>query len=364
MSSARLTLAAALLASVAACKSEPPAPPPAPAPAPAPSPAPKGPVAINEAVLGAFAALPAEMAAESNPVTPEKVALGRMLYYENRLSKNHDVSCNSCHGLDAYGVDNKPTSSGHRGLLGGRNSPTVYNAALHVAQFWDGRAATVEDQAKGPILNPIEMAMPSEAKVVETLSSMPEYVDAFKAAFPGEKSPVTYENLAKAIGAFERRLVTPSRWDKFLAGDKAALTEAEKAGFNAFVEVGCTACHMGPGLGGQMYQKAGLLQPWPNQKDAGRFEVTKNEADRLHFKVPSLRNVAKTQPYFHDGSVASLDEAVAMMARHQLGKELAEPQRASIVAFLNALTGELPTEYIAKPALPPSTAKTPKPDPS
>lgn len=356
----RPTVAAALCAFAVACRSEPPAPPPTPA-KPAPPP---GPVAVNEAILGAFAALPAEMAAPTNPVTPEKIALGRMLYYENRLSKNHDVSCNSCHGLDSYGVDNQPTSRGHRGLLGGRNSPTVYNAALHVSQFWDGRAPTVEEQAKGPILNPIEMAMPSEARVIETLVSMPEYVAAFQAAFPGEKAPVTYDNLAKAIGAFERRLVTPSRWDAFLGGDRSALTETEKRGFNAFVEVGCTACHLGPALGGQMLQKTGLLVPWPNQKDPGRFDVTKNEADRMQFKVPSLRNVAKTAPYFHDGSVVSLADSVKLMAKHQLNRELTVEQTDSIVAFLGALTGELPTDYIAKPALPPGTAKTPKPDPT
>ena len=168
-----------------------------------------------------------------------------MLYYEPRLSKSQEISCNSCHLLDQYGVDGQPTSDGHKGQAGDRNSPTVYNAAGHFVQFWDGRAADVEEQAKGPVMNPVEMAMPSEKQVIAVLKSMPEYVDAFKKAFPGEKDPISYENMAKAIGAFERKLITPSRWDKFLRGDSQALTNEEKAGFNVFMETGCQACHSG-----------------------------------------------------------------------------------------------------------------------
>ncbi len=312
--------------------------------------------------LKAFAPLPAVMESASNPVTEEKVKLRRMLYYDPRLPKTQDISCNTCHLLDNYGVDNEPTSDGHKGQRGDRNSPTVYNAAGHFAQFWDGRAPDVEEQAKGPVLNPVEMAMPDEASVVKVLKSIPGYVEAFRAAFPDEKDPVTFDNMAKAIGAFERKLVTPGRWDRFLKGDAAALTDAELAGLQAFLDANCQTCHMGAYLGGTMFQKLGVVKPWPNQKDLGRYQVTKNEADKMMFKVPSLRDVAKTAPYFHDGSVPTLEEAVAKMAEYELGKELTEEQIASIVTFLNALTGEIPKDYIAEPKLPPSTAKTPKPD--
>jgi cytochrome c peroxidase len=351
--------------SVVGCKKEeaPPPPPPAPKPVEKVEEKPKT-IEIGADKLAMFGALPADMASAENPSTDEKVALGRMLYFETRLSKNQDLSCNSCHLLDKYGVDNEPTSKGHRGQRGERNSPTVYNAALHLAQFWDGRAATVEEQAKGPVLNPVEMALPDAKAVEKVLASMPEYVDAFKKAFPEDKNPVSFDNMAKAIGAFERKLVTPGRWDKFLGGDKAALTEEEKAGLLKFTEVGCTACHGGPNLGGTMYMKLGLVAPWPNTKDEGRAAVTKNEADKFVFKSSSLRNIEKTAPYFHDGSVATLPEAVKLMAKHQLGRELTDADTTSIVAFLGALTGELPTALIAAPELPKSTAKTPKPNPN
>ena len=195
-----------------------------------------------------------------------------MLYYEPRLSKGQDISCNSCHMLDKYGVDLQPTSDGHKGKQGDRNSPTVYNAAGHFVQFWDGRAADVEEQAKGPVMNPVEMAMPSEKRVVAVLKSIPEYVELFKQAFPEDKDPVSYRNMARAIGAFERKLVTPSRWDKFLRGDSRALTNEEKAGFNLFMETGCQACHMGTYLGGNMYQMLGLAKPWPDASDPGPRE--------------------------------------------------------------------------------------------
>lgn len=310
-----------------------------------------------------FAQLPAEMASEKNPVTDAKIALGRTLYYETRLSKSHTLSCNSCHGLDTYGVDNKPTSPGHKGQLGGRNSPTVYNAALHRAQFWDGRADDVEAQAKGPVLNPIEMAMPGEAQVIATLKSIPGYLPLFQAAFPGEADPITYDNVAKAIGAFERRLVTPSRFDAFLAGKGDALTAQEQAGLRTFMETGCASCHNGAGVGGGLYMKLGQVHPYET-KDLGRYDVTKSDADKFVFKVPSLRNIDKTGPYFHDGSVATLNEAITLMGHHQLGKELNAQQVADIAAFLGALTGELPRDYIAAPTLPESGPTTPKPDPS
>jgi cytochrome c peroxidase len=310
-----------------------------------------------------FARLPKLAASESNPVTREKTVLGKTLYFDPRLSKNHDISCNSCHGLNTHGVDNEPTSPGHRGQRGGRNSPTVYNAALHVAQFWDGRAADVEEQAKGPVLNPIEMAMPSEEATVAVLRSIPGYAPMFEAAFPDEDAPITYDNMARAIGAFERTLITPWRFDAFLAGDDHALSEAEVRGLDTFVRTGCVTCHVGPAVGGGMYQKLGLVEPYPTE-DAGRFDVTGNEVDRGFFKVPSLRNVEKTGPWFHDGSITSLDEAIRLMARHQLGKQLSDAEVASIHAFLSTLTANLDAAVVAAPELPPSGPDTPAPDPS
>jgi cytochrome c peroxidase len=318
-------------------------------------------VTIDATKLQLFQPLPEAMASTSNPITEEKVALGRMLYYEPRLSKSQKISCNSCHMLDKYGVDSQPTSDGHKGQTGDRNAPTVYLAAGHFVQFWDGRSPNVEEQAKGPMMNPIEMAMPSEKQVLAVLKSMPEYVDAFKRAFPDEKDPVTFDNAAKAIGAFERKLVTPSRWDKFLKGDQNALTAEEKAGFNTYVEAGCPTCHVGTYVGGNLFQKLGTMKPWPDASDPGREKVTKSEADRLVFKVPSLRNIDKTGPYYHNGKVAALDEAVSKMAEYQLGRNLSDSQVKSIIAWLGTLSGDLPVEYVKEPALPKSTGKTPKP---
>ena len=335
------------------------------------------PAAFDPAMLAAFAALPAPPASPSPAPLDDKAVLGRMLYYEARLSKNHDVSCNSCHKLDGFGVDGQATSEGHKKQHGGRNAPTVLNASLHFRQFWDGRAADVEEQATGPIANPIEMAS-DEKRVVDTLTSMPEYVAAFQKAFPegaaaaagatgaagGAKSPITLKNVGVAIGAFERRLVTPGRFDKYLGGDKTALTAAELEGLATFSQTGCPACHAGPGVGGAMYQKVGLVKPWPNLKDEGRFTVTKQDADKLMFKVPSLRNVAKTGPYFHDGATATLADAIRLMARHQLGKELSDAEVTRIVTFLETLTAAPAPELVAPPTLPKSTDKTPKPDPA
>ena len=330
--------------------------------APAPSASAASPkVTIDPTDLAFFKPLPARFDSDKNPVTEAKVKLGRMLYYETRLSLNQELSCNSCHLLAQYGVDNQRTSSGHKKQLGGRNSPTVYNAAGHVAQFWDGRAASVEDQAKGPILNPIEMAMPNSDAVLNVLKSIPEYEKLFKEAFPKDKNAISYDNLANAIGAFERQLTTPGRWDKFLLGDKGALTEAEKAGFAKFAKLGCPTCHNGAGVGGAQFQKLGLVNPYPDQSDLGRYAVTKNEADKMFFRVPSLRNVEKTAPYFNNGSIPTLELAVKTMAHYQLGADLKDDEIATIVVWLKSLTGELPAAYIAKPDLPPSTDKTPKP---
>ncbi|MFO0657467.1 MAG: cytochrome c peroxidase [Polyangia bacterium] len=273
-------------------------------------------------------------------------------------------SCNSCHDLAKYGVDGAKFSSGHKKQLGGRNAPTVYNAAGHVAQFWDGRAKDVEEQAGGPMINPVEMALPDHKRAETVLQSIPGYVEAFKKAFPGDKQPVTIKNATAAIGAFERRLLTPSRFDKFLGGEVNALNDVEKAGLLKFLDVGCVACHSGTLLGGTAYQKLGAVKPWPNQADLGRAALTKNDADKFLFKVPSLRNVEKTAPYFHDGSADKLADAIKKMAAHQLGRDLSDADAQSIAEFLGSLTGDIPKEYIAEPQLPPSGKTTPKPDPA
>ncbi len=319
---------------------------------------------IQDRAKKTFKPLPAQFDSKDNPITPAKVELGKLLFFENRISKNHDLSCNSCHDVAKYGVDGAPTSTGHKKQLGGRNSPTVYNAGNHVAQFWDGRAPSLEEQAKGPVLNPVEMAMKDAAAVEAVLKSIPDYPPLFKKAFPDAKEPLTYDTFAKAVGAFERTLVTPSRFDKFLLGDAKALSDAEQKGLAKFMDVGCTACHTGEGLGGGVYMKYGLVKPVPGLKDTGRFEVTKAEADKFVFRVPSLRNVEKTGPYLHDGSAKTLEEAVKLMGTHQLGKDLSKDDVDSLVTFLKALTGELPSKAIAAPTLPKSGKSTPKPDPT
>ena len=320
-----------------------------------------GKVQINSEALKLFAPLPAVMSSPANSATGDKVQLGRMLYYDPRLSANQKISCNTCHPLDTYGAESTPVSTGYKNQKGTRNAPTVYNAAGHFAQFWDGRAPNVEEQAKGPIMNPVEMAMPSHAAAVEVLKSMPEYVALFRAFFPNDKDPITYDNMALAIGVFERGLVTPSRWDSFLAGNRSALTDAEKAGFNTFAAVGCQWCHSGPYVGGAAYQKLGVVEPWPNQADAGLYQLTKDDADKMVFKVPSLRNIKKTSPYFHDGSVATLDQAIRNMAAYQRGAKLTDAQVKSIETWMDSLTGPIPMSYIKPPSLPKSTSQTPQP---
>jgi cytochrome c peroxidase len=316
--------------------------------------------AFNPRLLRRFG--PARVTIADVEPSPAKVDLGRMLYHEKRLSKSHEVSCNTCHQLDRYGVDSERTSKGHKGLRGGRNAPTVFHAAGHFLQGWDGRTSTVEEQALVPLLNPLEMAAPNEKYVLEVLASMPQYVGAFKKAFPGEKDPITLVNLGRAIGAFERKLTTRARWDEYLEGKADALTDKEVEGLKLFTNLGCMGCHTGEFLGGSMYEKVGVVQPWPGQKDQGRYDLTRRDADRMMFKVPTLRNVSETAPYFHDGSAATLQEAVTMMGRHQLGVQLDAAEVDAIVTWLKSLKGDLPMGYIASPELPPSTASTPKPD--
>lgn len=267
------------------------------------------------------------------------IALGKKLYLDPRLSVNDRIACNSCHQLDNFGVDSQPTSPGHEGKRGGRNSPTTMNAALHIAQFWDGRAKDVEEQALGPILNPIEMGMPSEAAVVDKLKKIDEYKSMFAEAFKDEKDPFQYKNVGKAIGAFERTLLTPSRFDDYLKGDEKALNDTEKRGLQKFVHMGCATCHNGVAIGGNSYKKIGLVESY-NTADVGRFAVTGLETDKKVFKVPSLRNITKTGPYFHDGSVATLDEAIREMAEHQLGRKVGPEFINDVKAFLSALTSK------------------------
>ena len=337
----------------------PTAPPPA---APTAAPAPAGPPGVDVAALRKWAArqfgtLPAQADNPKNPITPEKVALGRQLYFDARLSKNHDISCATCHDLDKFGIDPRPdnaVSLGHKGQKGTRNSPTVYNAALQTAQFWDSREPDVESQAKGPMINPVEMAMPEHTPVVAVVKSIPGYVESFKQAFPeAAADPITIDTIAQAIGAFERKLITPAPFDRWLAGDDAAMTADQVQGLSVYKEVNCLMCHAGNLLGGNMQQKLGLQEAWEGNPDDGKM-----------FKVPTLRNVEKTGPWLHDGSMTDLGLVVSKMAKHQLGKELTPEQTKSLVAFLGALTGEPPAELIKKPELPPSGPDTPKPDPN
>lgn len=304
---------------------------------------------LQEKAKTFFGTLPAIAENPDNPITDAKVELGKKLYFDNRLSKDNTQSCNTCHNLDTYGVDNKPFSEGNDGGLGSRNSPTTLNAALHISQFWDGREPDVEAQAGGPILNPDEMGMPDEKIVIGRLSGNEEYVDLFSKAFPEDQPAVTYDNLKKAIGAFERKLITPSKFDDYIAGDNTALNDAEKEGLQTFINVGCVSCHPGNLLGGNMYQKFGTFGDyWEYTKsekiDNGRFDVTNNESDKYVFKVPSLRNIEKTYPYFHDGSVQDLKQAVSIIAKSQLNKELSEKELNEIITFMNTLTGEIPNE--------------------
>ncbi len=293
-----------------------------------------------------FQVLPDRVISEENPLTNEKIALGKSLYIDTRLSKDGKNSCNGCHDLASFGVDNDQFSEGDLGGLGGRNSPTTFNAALHGSQFWDGRANTVEEQAGMPILNPAEMNIPSEQFLIDRLKGIEEYRGMFSVAFPDEEDPITYKNLRFAIAAFERTLMTPSQFDNYLGGNEDALGDEEKKGLFEFIDVGCITCHIGPALGGTMLQKFGLYGNYweltgSDPIDEGRFEVSGNEADKYFFKVPSLRNIEKTLPYFHDGSVTNLPETIKIMAKLQLNKDLSEEQVQSIETFLKALTGEL-----------------------
>lgn len=311
-----------------------------------------------------FSAVPEEPPAiEGNELTPEKIELGKMLFFEPRLSSSHLISCNTCHNVGMGGHDYLPVSIGHGWQKGPRNSPTVFNAVFNAAQFWDGRAADLAEQAKGPVQAGVEMASTPE-RVEATLNSMPEYVERFKASFPGESDPVTFDNMALAIEAYEATLITPhAPFDLWLNGDDSAMTDKEKEGLALFMDKGCTACHSGVNFGGQMYFPFGLVKrPGADilpEGDRGRFEVTQTATDEYVFRAAPLRNIELTAPYFHSGAIWSLEEAVAVMGTAQLGTELDDQEVRSITAFLKTLTGEVPA--VTYPILPVSTSDTPQP---
>jgi cytochrome c peroxidase len=326
----------------------------------APPPAPTG-VEIDSAKMALYQALPETAPASGPPASDELVSLGRQLYFDVRLSKGHDLACSTCHDLDKSGADGTDFSTGHGKKKLSRNTPSTLDAAVQTMLFWDGRADSVEIATRDTLLDPVMMGQPAEARIVDTLKSIPPYVDAFKKAFPDTPEPVTLDATVKAIGAFTRKLLTPSRWDKFAKGDKSAITDDEKKGFLKFVEVGCPTCHTGSGIGGLMLQKLGKEKPWPNQADKGRSLVTKSPSDDMMFKVSSLRNVERTAPYFHDATGKTLEEAIKTMASHQLAKELGDDDVKSIALWLKTLTGDLPPDLAKKPEPFPSGPKTPKP---
>ncbi len=318
---------------------------------------------LRDQALDMFAALPSTVPAlNDNIITPEKIDLGKALFFDPRMSASGVFSCNSCHNLATGGDDNMPTSIGHGWQKGPRNSPTVLNAVFNEAQFWDGRAADLAEQAKGPVQAGVEMAN-TPANVVATLNSMPQYQDWFQASFPEEADPVTFDNFAKAIEAYEATLITPAPFDAFLNGDDNAMTTQQKEGLAVFMDKGCAACHNGVNLGGNGYYPFGLIEkPGADvlpPDDRGRFQVTETADDSYVFRASPLRNIDQTAPYFHSGKVWDLEVAVAIMGTSQLGMELNDLEVDQIVAFLGALTGEVPE--VTYPILPAETLETPRP---
>jgi cytochrome c peroxidase len=304
-----------------------------------------------------FGPLPQTMPTEQNPITPSKVKLGKNLFYELRISIDGTVSCAKCHPISLYAADGLKKAIGNNCKENPRNAPTIFNAASQIAEHWIGNRTSVEDQAKQSLIGPPAFGMPSYESVEKILRGMKGYVALFQEAFPGEKEPVNVDNFAKAIGAFERTLMTPAPFDDFMKGNAGALTEQQKRGFITLLDAGCMTCHFSPYLGGQMYQKFGVFEPYWNytksvKVDEGRIAVTKNEADKYVFKVPVLRNVEMTPPYFHDGSVDKLEQAVWIMAKIQLGKELSKQQTVDIAAFFTSLTGKLSEDALTVPVLP------------
>lgn len=321
------------------------------------------------AVLGGLAIQAAAQVVKNEPITPIRpvaevnlgmVELGKKLYFDPRLSKSGFISCNSCHNLSRGGSDNLPTSIGDKWQQGPINSPTVLNSSLNVAQFWDGRAADLQEQAGGPIANPGEMAF-SHTLAIGMLESIPAYVRDFRQVFQSDK--IDIEHVTAAIAEFEKTLVTPnSRFDLWLMGDDTAISAYEREGYEIFKNSGCVACHNGEAVGGNSFQKMGIVEPYQSASETeGRSAVTGKDADRFNFKVPTLRNVEMTYPYFHDGAANTLSEAVDIMGRLQLGRHFTLDENAKIVAFLKTLTGDQPS--FTMPILPPSADLTPRPTP-
>jgi len=304
-----------------------------------------------------FGPLPQVMTFKKNPITPQKVQLGKILFYETRISVDGTVSCARCHPIGLYAADGLRKAVGNNCKINPRNAPTILNAAGQISAHWIGNRADVEDQAKQSVIGPPSFGMPSYEAVENKLKEIRGYTDLFEKAFPGEANPITVDNFAKSVGAFERTLVTPSAFDAFVKGDRTALKALQKRGLKAFMEIGCMTCHSSAYFGGQMYEEFGVVEPyWKYTKsdpiDEGRYAVTKSEADKYVFKVPVLRNVEKTAPYFHDGSVGKLENAVWIMAKIQLGKDLGKTQVEDVVTFLKSLTGKIPEDALRVPLLP------------
>ncbi len=280
---------------------------------------------------------------DSIPYNKEKAMLGKQLYMDTTLSADGKVSCNTCHDTKTFGMDNQVFSTGINGVMDTPfNSPTTFNAAFNFVQFWNGRAKDLADQARSPFTNPQEMGLNDEAEVIKIIEQNPDY----KAKFNKIYGEINMDNITDAIAEFEKTLITPNApFDRYQKGDENAISEAAKRGWNAFKTNGCVACHQGQNIGGTMYQKIGIFEPYPNQENLGRYEITKVESDKMVFKVPSLRNVAKTAPYYHDGSIPTLDACVQFMAYYQLGKFLDQQTVEDIVAFLESLTGEYNEQF-------------------
>lgn len=318
---------------------------------------------LRDTALDLFKPLPSIIPAlADNPVTPEKIDLGKALFFDPRMSASGVFSCNSCHNLATGGDDNMPTSIGHGWQKGPRNSPTVLNAVFNEAQFWDGRAVDLAAQAKGPVQAGVEMANTPD-NVIATLNSMSQYRDWFQASFPGQADPVTFDNFAKAIEAYEATLITPAPFDAWLNGDDNALSTEQLAGLELFIDKGCAACHNGVNLGGNGYYPFGLIEkPGADilpENDKGRFAVTETADDEYVFRASPLRNIDQTAPYFHSGKVWDLKVAVQIMGESQLGEDLSDAEADKIVAFLNSLSGQMP--QVIYPILPAETAATPRP---
>ncbi len=306
-----------------------------------------------------FDPVPVTMAKDAKSVSPDQARLGKVLFYESRISVDGTVSCARCHPLGLYAADGLKTSIGNRCSPNPRNAPTILNAAGQIAEHWIGNRTDVEDQALQSVTGPASFGMPSRAEFESRLKAIAGYAPLFRNAFPGEADPLTLDNFARAVGAFERTLVTPSPFDAFLSGDSVALTVREKEGLKMFMDRGCASCHSGAYVGGGMYGKFGVVRPYweltkSEKPDEGRFAVTKSDEDRYVFKVPGLRNVARTPPYFHDGSIESLETAVAIMAKAQLGADLSGEERSVLLAFLGSLTGRIPEDALRIPELPDS----------